>query len=205
VVVRRVVTGVRLVERVPWRSGKKPVDSFGKARFSHVWMIDYCARRPAGAVSWGGSSGGEVERERSVEVGHDVAVDKPGVQGVEHSRPGLRERYIRRSRTTNAIYRAVVAVVGSLVIVGGVILLPLPGPGWLIIFVGLGILASEFAWAQRVLDFAKAKVFAWTAWVSRQSLLVRALIGLGCLAIVAAAVGGYVWWQGVPSWLPWIG
>ncbi len=89
--------------------------------------------------------------------------------------------------------------------VGGIALLPLPGPGWLIIFVGLGVLASEFEWARRLLDFAKDRVEQWSAWVRRQSLAVRVALGLAGLAVVAGAVFGYVAWRGVPSWIPWIG
>ena len=33
----------------------------------------------------------------------------------------------------------------------------LPGPGWLLIFVGLGILSTEYMWARRLLDTAKRK------------------------------------------------
>ena len=93
-------------------------------------------------------------------------------------------------------------MVGTLIILAGLALVPLPGPGWLIVFVGLGILASEFGWARRLLDYAKAKVGAWTDWVQAQNWFVRILLGLGCLAIVAAAIYGYVWWQGVPGWMP---
>jgi len=37
----------------------------------------------------------------------------------------------------------------------GLALVPLPGPGWLIVFLGLGIMATEFAWAERLLDFGR--------------------------------------------------
>jgi uncharacterized protein (TIGR02611 family) len=37
-------------------------------------------------------------------------------------------------------------------------LVPLPGPGWLIVFAGLAILATEYVWAQRLLNYAKTKV-----------------------------------------------
>jgi uncharacterized protein (TIGR02611 family) len=47
-------------------------------------------------------------------------------------------------------YRAGIAAVGVLIIVIGIILIPLPGPGWLIVFAGLGVLGTEFAWAHRV-------------------------------------------------------
>ena len=49
------------------------------------------------------------------------------------------------------IKRVLVGFVGGLVTLIGVVALVAPGPGWLIIFTGLGILASEFAWAARVL------------------------------------------------------
>jgi uncharacterized protein (TIGR02611 family) len=51
--------------------------------------------------------------------------------------------------------RIAVGIVGGLVTVVGVIALVVPGPGWLIIFAGLGILATEFAWAAYVLEHAK--------------------------------------------------
>lgn len=53
------------------------------------------------------------------------------------------------------IKRFLVGVVGGLITLIGVVALVAPGPGWLIIFTGLGILASEFAWAARVLTSAK--------------------------------------------------
>jgi len=113
----------------------------------------------------------------------------------------LREK-IRQNKGLNTAYRIVVGILGTLIIVGGIVLLPLPGPGWLIIFVGLGILASEFGWARRLLDYAKEKVGAWTDWVKEQNWFVRILLGLACLVIVAGVLYGYIWWQGVPGWVP---
>lgn len=42
-----------------------------------------------------------------------------------------------------------VLLVGLPLVVVGIILLPLPGPGSLVIFAGLAVLAIEFAWAER--------------------------------------------------------
>jgi uncharacterized protein (TIGR02611 family) len=53
------------------------------------------------------------------------------------------------------IKQVLVGFVGGLVTLIGVVALVAPGPGWLIIFTGLGILASEFAWAARVLTSAR--------------------------------------------------
>jgi uncharacterized protein (TIGR02611 family) len=113
--------------------------------------------------------------------------------------------FLRRHRGLDVAYRALVALVGFAIIVAGIVLIPLPGPGWLIVFAGLAVLATEFVWAERLLHFARDKVRSWTMWVTRQSLLVRALIGLLGLALVAGAVWGYLKVQGVPGWLPAIG
>lgn len=112
---------------------------------------------------------------------------------------------VRQHPALNLAYRVGVAVVGAGVIALGILLLPLPGPGWVIIFVGLGLLASEFAWAKRLLRFARRQVTAWTRWVGRQSLAVRGLIGLACVAVVAGCAAAYVAWRGVPDWIPFIG
>jgi uncharacterized protein (TIGR02611 family) len=110
--------------------------------------------------------------------------------------------FFARHRTLNLVYRVVVGVVGAAIVLGGIVLIPLPGPGWLIVFAGLALLSTEFEWAGRLLDFARRQVLGWTDWVRRQSLLVRAAISLGGLALVAGAVWLYVTVQGVPEWVP---
>jgi hypothetical protein len=54
--------------------------------------------------------------------------------------------------------RMAITVAGFAVVIVGLILVPLPGPGWLIVFGGLAILATEYVWARRLLNFAKQKV-----------------------------------------------
>jgi len=51
--------------------------------------------------------------------------------------------------------RIIKIVVGFTLLIVGVLLLVLPGPGWLTIFFGLALLAAEFAWARRLLDRLK--------------------------------------------------
>jgi len=72
------------------------------------------------------------------------------------------------------------------IVVGGIILLPLPGPGWLIIFAGLGVLATEYEWARRLLRFARAQVSRWTEWVKRQPRWIQGVVGLVGAAFLAA-------------------
>lgn len=65
----------------------------------------------------------------------------------------LRERQTRH-RERGIVFRVAFAVAGFLVILGGILLLVLPGPGLLVIAIGLGMLALEFAWAERALERA---------------------------------------------------
>ena len=84
------------------------------------------------------------------------------------------------------VWRIVVTILGVAVLAVGIVLLPLPGPGWVIIFAGLGILASEYAWARRLLAFMRRQVTKWSHWLARQPLWVRLLGGLFSLAFLAA-------------------
>jgi uncharacterized protein (TIGR02611 family) len=53
--------------------------------------------------------------------------------------------------------RIAVAVVGAALLVAGVAMLALPGPGFLVVIAGLAVLATEFAWASAALSIAKRK------------------------------------------------
>jgi uncharacterized protein (TIGR02611 family) len=53
--------------------------------------------------------------------------------------------------------RVVVAGVGGGLVVVGLILLVLPGPGVVLLIAGLAVLATEFAWAKTALVVAKRK------------------------------------------------
>ena len=54
--------------------------------------------------------------------------------------------------------KVVIAVTGITVLVVGIALIFLPGPGSIVIPLGLVILASEFAWARRILRRGKQVV-----------------------------------------------
>lgn len=54
------------------------------------------------------------------------------------------------------IKRAIKTVIGFTLLAIGVVLLVTPGPGWLVIFSGLAVLAAEFLWARRLLDRLKS-------------------------------------------------
>lgn len=61
-------------------------------------------------------------------------------------------------QTLKRIKRIIVGIVGTTVLIIGILLLVLPGPAFLVIPLGLGILATEFVWAQRLLRKVKEKL-----------------------------------------------
>jgi hypothetical protein len=50
-----------------------------------------------------------------------------------------------------------VAVLGGLLTLAGIALLVLPGPGFVLVAAGLAVLATQFEWARKPLDYAKGK------------------------------------------------
>ena len=82
-------------------------------------------------------------------------------------------RRIRSTPTAARVYRVGVFVLGLVVVVVGILLIPFPGPGWLIVIGGLAIWSTEFERAQRVLEFVKRHGRAWEAWIKRQNPVLR--------------------------------
>lgn len=111
-------------------------------------------------------------------------------------------RRLRANPATARLYRLFVAALGLVIVIGGLLLVPLPGPGWIIVFAGLAIWASEFEWAQRLLDYAKDRVRAWNRWMRGQPLWLQALAGLATAAVVLAVVWVMLKVSGVPAFLP---
>lgn len=52
--------------------------------------------------------------------------------------------------------RVAVSVVGAVLVLGGLAMLVLPGPGLLVVVAGFAVLGTEYAWAARALDRTKA-------------------------------------------------
>ncbi|NYD20869.1 TIGR02611 family protein [Kineococcus aurantiacus] len=112
-----------------------------------------------------------------------------------------RER-VRADPHRNRVYRAVVGAVGSFVVVLGLALVPLPGPGWLVVFGGLAVLATEFATAARLKRWGERAVHRWGRWLAARSLVTRAALAGGTAAVATGALWGYLAWQGLPGWTP---
>lgn len=83
-----------------------------------------------------------------------------------------------REKIQRKLKRYVIAVVGGVVLLLGIVMIPYPGPGWAVVFVGLGILSTEFTWAQRLLHYARGKYDAWSDWLKEQNRYVQAVFWL---------------------------
>jgi uncharacterized protein (TIGR02611 family) len=104
----------------------------------------------------------------------------------------LQERK-RRHQQRPRIVRYAVAALGGLITLAGVVMTgPVPGPGFLVIPIGLGFLALEFDWAERLLE----KAMLWAEEARRkardrstgQKVAAGVAIGTALGAFVTAAI-----------------
>ncbi len=61
-------------------------------------------------------------------------------------------------KTLKNVKRIIIGVIGFTVLLIGLALIVLPGPAFIVIPIGLAILATEFAWARRLLKKVKQQV-----------------------------------------------
>jgi uncharacterized protein (TIGR02611 family) len=95
---------------------------------------------------------------------------------------------IRSNPTGRIALKCFISVVGALVVVIGIALIPLPGPGWFLVIGGLAIWAVEFHWARRLLIFTRRHVHSWTSWATRQSWPLRIVLGTVGLIFVGGVL-----------------
>ena len=70
---------------------------------------------------------------------------------------GFREE-TREAARRGVVTRLLRMTAGTLVTILGVIMMPLPGPGLLIVALGLGILSRDVAWADRLLQIVRKRL-----------------------------------------------
>lgn len=126
----------------------------------------------------------------------------PFLRGQDDEQDWAWRRRIRANTATRRAYRALVLVVGLVLVLGGLALVPLPGPGWLIVILGIAIWASEFEAAASLRDFVKEKVRAWEVWLRAQRPLVQGVVGVATAAFVLAVVWVTLRITGVPDFVP---
>jgi uncharacterized protein (TIGR02611 family) len=96
----------------------------------------------------------------------NVAINQEKVTSVRGRYARFRDS-LRRNPLLETSWKVGVLIVGTLVLLAGIIMLVIPGPGILGIVAGLAILATEFSWAHSAL--AKAKDAAAKAKTKAQS------------------------------------
>jgi len=111
-------------------------------------MSDHLRRRDV----WG-----DEPEERDASDVVEELLAQPGGAQTWHDHPSVTwikavGRFIARNGR-----RVAVSIAGFAVLLAGVALLVLPGPGWVLIFAGLAILSTEYVWARRLLASAKRK------------------------------------------------
>ena len=112
-------------------------------------------------------------------------------------------RHLHRNRAMSATTKLVVTVVGSAVLVAGLIMMVTPGPGLVGIVAGLAILATEWDWADRWLRAARRKLHEARVAAEQMDPRVRRrriLLGSGAVTLVVAASALYVALRDWPRW-----
>jgi uncharacterized protein (TIGR02611 family) len=91
-------------------------------------------------------------KEASTAAFHKIEASAPPSVAVRLRR--FREA-VRRNRGLDTAWRVMVFALGVTLVVAGVIMFVIPGPGWATVILGLVVLASEFSWANRALTPVK--------------------------------------------------
>jgi uncharacterized protein (TIGR02611 family) len=115
---------------------------------------------------------GQRLREAAIEAEYDTGVREDTEEQAKAS------IHVRLARMT----------LGTLLLVAGVLMLALPGPGWLTIAAGLAILAKDVAWAERLLERVRRRLpEGEDGEVDRRVIVVSIIIAI-------VAIGASVWW-----------
>lgn len=111
-------------------------------------------------------------------------------------------RRIRANPATALVWRCGVFVVGLALIIVGIPMVPLVGPGWVVIFIGLFLWSTEFVWARRITKFVKAEVLAFNTWF--QALPWKAKVPMVIATVLFAWFCMYLalLLTGLPGWTP---
>jgi uncharacterized protein (TIGR02611 family) len=122
--------------------------------------------------------------QRIKEHWHDLKRGRPGHRFQDHY-------HNRHESGGNKLRKTLFVGAGALLVAAGIFFLPAPGPGFVIIFLGGGVMAQESRTAARVLDWSELRVRRVADWALRvwrnASVPARAAIALFGLIVVAGA------------------
>jgi uncharacterized protein (TIGR02611 family) len=102
-----------------------------------------------------------------------------------------RERYEQRGK----LYRIGWVTVGVFVTLAGCAMLLLPGPAFVVIPIGLAMLAMEFAWAEAALEKALIQAEKAQTAAKQASTKQKVFTVLACVFVAAAVLGAIFTWD----------
>lgn len=118
------------------------------------------------AAVWGGEHlSDDLERTVRAEIADAEREDRPLRRMLRRVRA-----WVSRHPRLEHAYRLAVGVFGGMLTLIGLVMVPLPGPGWLVVFLGLAVLGTEFHWARRIAAWLKRQLDRfWTWWKARRA------------------------------------
>jgi len=112
--------------------------------------------------------------------------------------PKLVERLRARQeqhKQRGLLYRGTFVVAGLVILAAGIAMLVLPGPAFIVIPIGLAVLAREFAWAERLLEHALVKGEDARRKAAEATPAQKALSAVAIACAAAAAVAAALIWD----------
>ena len=106
---------------------------------------------------------------------------------------------------TGSARRHLIGAAGFLIVLVGLAAIPLPGPGWMLLYAGVKVLATQYDWAERWLDPVELRALKGAAEavetplrVVLSSIFIAGIGAFGVLWIVGPAAPG--WWPLADKW-----
>lgn len=99
-----------------------------------------------------------------------------------------------------SVKRVLVAASGAVLLVVGVVLLVLPGPGLLLVLAGLLVLASEFPALERYVEPVRSRAMKGAEESVASPLRIAGSVTVGLLLVAAGVVWGLVRWLPLSGW-----
>ena len=113
-------------------------------------------------------------------------------------RPKLIEKLEARRAThreRSRLFRIGVGIVGTLVLLGGLVMLVTPGPAFVLIPIGLAMLSLEFVWAERLLEKSLEQAQIAQEKAAQTTRTQRILAAIATVLAIAACVLAVIWWD----------
>lgn len=144
-----------------------------------------------------------IRREQHELVREELREQFGDDQKIDASEDPVRwRRAIRCHTVLGPLYRVAVFVLGLALILAGIPMVPLVGPGWVVIFIGLFLWSTEFMWARRVTQFVKAEVKTFDQWARHLPWKLKVPMVLASIAFGWFCAWAALALTGVPGWTP---